>query len=143
MLGAVTESTGEIRMLGCGFLHISCFLFMAGCAKSPRCGHGWDYLQRMMGRMAAKAVAGNLTFNVWFVALGTIGDLAMDFVTEGTVLLGMGGLVVSKILTRTFMAGKAGILNVVSKMQGQRFMRVGVTGQAVFQFKMRPALMTL
>lgn len=114
MFGAVTESAGEIRMLGRSLLHICRLFFMTGSTESPRCGHGRDYLQRMMGRMAAKAVTCNLTFNVWFVALGTIGDLAMDLVTEGTVLLCMGRLVVSKILAWTFMAGKAGILDVVS-----------------------------
>ena len=33
-------------------------LFVTGHAESSRGGHGREYLQRMMGRVAAKAIAG-------------------------------------------------------------------------------------
>jgi hypothetical protein len=64
----------------------------------------------------------------------------MHFVAEGTGLLGMCTFVIGKILSRALVTGKARFFHIICKMQGKRFMRVGVTGQTVFQLKMGPAL---
>jgi len=142
MFRAMTEGTGKCLVLGRGLFHIFPFLFMARHAKSPRCGHGRGYLQWMMSRMAAETVTGNLAFDMGFMALGTVRDLAMDLVAERTGLFGMGTLVIGKILARALMAGETRFFDVRSKVQGQRFMRVGVAGQAVFKLEMRSSFMT-
>ena len=127
MFCTMTESTGEILMLGCGFLHICRLFFMARSTESPRCSHGRSYLQRVMSRMATKAITCNLSRNMWFMTLGTIRNLAMYFMTEGTGFFGMRGLVIGEILARSFMAGQTRFLDIIGKMQGQRLMGVGVT----------------
>jgi len=37
------------------------------------------------------------------------------------------------------MTGETRLFDIIGQVQGQGFMRVGVTGQTVFQLKMRPA----
>ena len=58
MITPVAEGTGECLVLGCGLFHLCPDLFVAGHAESSRGGHGRQYLQRMMGRVAAKTVTG-------------------------------------------------------------------------------------
>jgi hypothetical protein len=50
----------------------------------------------------------------------------------------MGAFIIGKVLSRALMTGKAGLFYIISKMKGKRFMRIGVAGKAVFQFKMGP-----
>ena len=76
-----------------------------------------------------------------FMALGAVRDLAVYFVAERTGLFGMGGLVIGEVLARPLMAGETRFFYVIGKVQGQWFMGIGVTGQAVFQLEMRPAFM--
>jgi hypothetical protein len=66
----------------------------------------------------------------------------MYIVTECTGLLRMSTLIVGKIPTRAFMAGKARLFYVISKMKSKRFMWIGVAGKAVVQFKVRFAFVT-
>jgi len=40
----------------------------------------------------------------------------------------MGALIVGKILARAFMAGQAGLFQIVGKMQNEGLMRIRVTG---------------
>jgi len=74
--------------------------------------------------MAAKAVTGQLTFGMGFMALGTVGDLAVYFMTEGAGLLGMSAFIIGEILSRSLMAGKTWFFDIAGKVQGQGFMRV-------------------
>jgi len=141
MLTPVTKGTGKCLVLGRRFFHLRPNLFMTRHAEGAGRCNGRFYLQRMMGRMAAQTVAGNLTGCMRFVALGTIRDLAVDLMAEGAGLLGMGRLVIGEILARSFVTGETRFPDVIGKVQGQWFMRIGVTGEAVLQFKMRPALM--
>jgi hypothetical protein len=78
-----------------------------------------------------------------FMTCGTVRNLAMHLVAEGAGLFCMSALVIGKILPRALMAGQTGLFYITGKAQGQGFMRVRVAGQAVFQFKMRPAFMTI
>ena len=109
MLSPVAESTGECLVLGHGFFHLFADFPMARHAEGPRRGHGRVDLQRMMRRMAAKAVAGQLACGMGLMTLGTIRDLAVDLVTEGTGLLCMVTLIIGEILARSLMTGKAGL----------------------------------
>ena len=65
----------------------------------------------------------------------------MNIMAEGTGLLGMSANIVGKILSRTFMTGEARLLDIASKIQVKWFMWIGVAGKAIFQFKVRLALM--
>jgi len=65
----------------------------------------------------------------------------MHIMTERTGLLGMGTCRIGKILPRPLMTGKARLLNIISKIQGKRFMGIGMTGKTVFQLKMGRAFM--
>jgi len=69
MLTPVTEGTGKCLVLGRRFLHLRPNLFMTRHAEGAGRGNGRFYLQRMMGRMAAQTVAGNLAGCMRFVAL--------------------------------------------------------------------------
>ena len=84
MGAAVAESTGECLVLGRGFIQLLTDLFMTGITEYSWCGHGIIYLQRMMGRMTTQAVADDLAFNMGFMTLGTVRDLAVHLMTEGT-----------------------------------------------------------
>ncbi len=64
----------------------------------------------------------------------------MHLVTECTELLGMGAFIVGKVLSRAFMACKARLFYIIGKMQGKRFMGIGVAGKTVFQLEMGPTL---
>jgi len=90
MLTAVAEGTGECLVLGRCLFHLYTCLFVTRHAESPRRGHGIIDLQRMVGSMAAKAVAGYLACGMWLMAHGTIRDLAVDLVAEGAGLFCMG-----------------------------------------------------
>ncbi len=92
--------------------------------------------------MASEAVRGHLALSMGFMTLGTIGDLAVYFMTERTGLLGMCAFIIGKVLARALMTGKARLFYIIGKMQGKRLMGVGVAGKTVLQFKMGPALMT-
>jgi hypothetical protein len=142
VLTAMTEGTGKRLVLGYCFLHLFTNLFMARCTESPRCGQGIIDLQRMMSWMATKTVAGYLGRFMWLMTSGTIGDLAVHLMTEGTGLLGMCTLIGGKILPRSLMACKAWLFYVIGKIQGKGLMGIGMAGKAVLQFKMGPALMT-
>ena len=124
VLSPVAEGTGKCLVLGDCFFHLFTNLGMAGHTEGPWCGHGIVDLQWMMGRMTAKAVTGDLAFGMGLVALGAVGYLTVDLVTEGTGLLGMGAFIVGKILAWAFMAGEARLFYIISQMQGQRLVRV-------------------
>jgi len=96
-----------------------------------------------VGRMAAQTIADNLALDMGLMTLGAFGNLAVNLVAERTILLGMLARVIGKILSRTFMACQAGILNIRGKMQGQRLMGVGMAAEAVFKFEMSLPFMTL
>ena len=142
MLSPVAEGAGKRLVLGDGFLQFFPLLFMTGDAEGPWRGQGRVDLQRMVRGMAPETVTGYLAFNMRLVALGAVRNLAVDIMTEGAGLLCMGTFVISKILARTLMAGEAGFLDIIGKVQGQGFMGIGVAGQAVFKLKMRPSFMT-
>lgn len=126
MLITVTEGTGECLVLSCGFFHLYPNLFMAWNTEGPRRCHGRRYLQRVMRRMTAKTVTGDLAGGMRFMTLGAVRDLAVHIMTEGAGLLGMGGLIIGEILARTFVTRETRFLDVIGKIQGQRFMRVGM-----------------
>ena len=142
MLGAVAEGTGERLVLGDGFFQGGAGLFMACDAETSRRGKRRGNLQRMVGRMACQAVAEDLPLGMRFMALGAFGDLAVDLVAEGAGLFGVLARVIGEILSRTLMAGQAGILDVGGQAQGQGFMGIGVAGKAVLKFEMGPSLVT-
>jgi hypothetical protein len=96
----------------------------------------------MMRRMATKAITGHLALGMGLMTFRTVGNPAMHIVAESTGLLSMGTLKIGKILPWALMTSKTRLFYISGKVQGQGFMRVRVAGQAVFQFKMRPAFMT-
>jgi len=112
MPAPVTESAGKRLVFGLGFFQLFASFLMACNTKGPRRGQGILYLQGMMGRMTAEAVAGHLVFGMGFMAVRTVRDLTMHFVAEGTGLLRMGTLVICKILSRPRMTGQAGFLDI-------------------------------
>jgi hypothetical protein len=116
MLAAVTECTGKCLMLGHSFFQQLTYIFVARHAEGPRCGQGIIDLQRMMGRMTAEAVTGNLAFSMGLMAIRAIRNFAVHIMTESTGLLSMGTFIVGKILARSLMAGKAGLFYVISKI---------------------------
>jgi hypothetical protein len=124
MLAPVAESTGKCLVFGHGFFHLLTDFPMTGDAESPRSRHGIVDLQRMMGRMAAQAVTGELAFRMGLMALGAVRDLAMDLVAEGTGLLGMGTFIIGEILPRALMTGEAGLFYIRGKVQRQGLMRI-------------------
>jgi len=141
MRAAVTEGTGKCLMLGYRLLQKLADLFMTGDAECSRSGQGIVDLQRMVGRMAAQAVRAHLALGMRFMALGTIRYLAVYLMAEGTELLRMGTLIIGKVLTGPFMAGKTGIFYIRGKIQGKWLMRIGMAAEAVVQFKMGLAFM--
>ena len=141
MLTTVAERTGKCLVLGYCLLHLFSHLFVAWDTECSRRGQGIVDLQWMMDRMTAKAVTGHLALGMWFMAPGTVRDLTVHLMAEGTGLLGMGTFIVGKILSRTLMTGQAWLFYIIGKIERQRLMRVGMTGKAVFQFKVRRALM--
>ena len=141
MLTAVAEGTGKCLVLGHCFLQQRADFFVACNAEcSWRC-HGIFNLQRMMGRMATQTVTGNLLRSMGFMTVGAIGDPAVDLMAERTGLLCMGALKIGKILTWSFMAGKARLFDIIGKIQGKRLMGIGMAGKAVLQFKVGLAFM--
>ena len=90
--------------------------------------------------MTGQTVTGHLAFSVGLMTGGTIGNLAMYIMTESTGLLCMGTFIISKILTRSFMAGKALIFYIIGKIEGKGLMGIGMAGKAVLQFIMGFAL---
>ena len=124
MLAPMAESTGKCLVLGLCFFHQFSNFLMTRNTESSWCGHGIVYLQRMMRGLAAKTVARHLPFGMRFMTLGTVGDLAVDFMAEGTGLLGMGALIVDKILPRAFMARETWLFYIIGEIQGKRLMRV-------------------
>ena len=142
MIGAVAEGTGERLVLGHGFFQGGAGFFMTCDAEAARSGHSREDLQRMVGRVAAQAVAEYLTLGVRFMALGALWNLTVNIMAEGTGLLGMFALVVGEILSRTLMAGQTGILDIGGQMQGKGLMGIGVAGKAVLKFEMGPSLVT-
>lgn len=140
MLAAVTEGTGECLVLGLCFLHqLANFLMTCHAEGSRRC-QGIINLQRMMGRVTSQTVTGHLAFSVGLMTRGTIGDLAVYIMTERTGLLSMGTFIIDKILTRSFVAGKAGLFYIIGKVQGKGLMGIRMAGKAVLQFIMGFAL---
>ena len=125
---AVAESTGKCPVLGLGLFQQGTNLLMTGNTESPRCSHGIAYLQRMMGRMAAKTVTGYLAFGMGLMAVCAFRNLAMRFMAVGAGQFGMSALIVGKILSRAFMAGQTGLFQIVGKMEYQGLMGVRVTG---------------
>ena len=119
MLAAVTECTGKCLMLGHCFFQQFTYIFVARHAEGPRCGQGIIDLQRMMGRMTAEAVTGNLAFSMGLMAIRAIRNFAMHIMTESTGLLSMGTFIVGKILARAFMAGKTGLFYIHRQDAGQ------------------------
>ena len=124
MLAPMTESTGEFLVFCLGLFHLLANFFVACYAEGSRCLQGVIDLQRMVGRMAPKTVAGHLALSMGFMTLGTIRNLSVYLMTEGTGLLGMGTFKINKILSRAFMAGKAGLFYIIAKIQGKRLMGV-------------------
>ena len=124
MLAPMTESTGKCLVLGLCFYHLFSNFLMTRNTESSWCSHGIVYLQRMMRRMAAKTVARHLPFSMRFMTLGTVRDLTVYFMAEGTGLLGMGTLIIDKILPRAFMARETRFFYIIGEIQGKRLMRV-------------------
>ena len=141
MLTAMTEGTGECLMFGHCFLHLCTNFLVTWHTKIPwRCQCIINF-KWMMGRMATQTVTGHLFNSMRFVTTGTIGDLAMYLMAESTGLLGMGTLIIGKILAWFFMACKACLFYITSHIQGKRFVGIGMTAQAVFQLIMGFSLM--
>ena len=136
MLAAVTEGTGKCLMLGHCFFHQLANLLMTWHTEGSRCCQGIINFQRMMGRMAGQTVTGHLAFSMGLMAGGTIRNLAMYIMTESTGLLCMGTFIIGKILTRSFVAGKARIFYIIGKIEGKGLMGIGMTGKTVLQFIM-------
>ena len=141
MRTAVAECAGKCLVFGHCLLHQPANLFMAWHAECSRRCQGIFNLQWMVGRMTAKAITGYLILSMRFMAHGTIGDLAVYLVAECTGLLCMGALVIGKVLTWSFMAGKARLFYIIGKVQCKRLMGVGMAGKAILQFKMRHTFM--
>jgi hypothetical protein len=137
---AVAEGAGEGLVLGLGFFELGEGFLVTGAAEGPRRCHGDINFQGVVGRVTAEAVACKLFSDMGLMAVGTVGDAAVDIVAEGAGLLGMSTFVPGKILARPLVAGETRPLDVTGKFQGQRFMGVGVTGEAVFQLKVRLTL---
>jgi hypothetical protein len=136
MLTAMAEGTGKCPVLGHCLLQQLANVIVTRYAECPRRGQGIINFQRMMRRMAPEAVRGHLALSMGFMTLRTIGDLAVYLVAESTELLGMSAFKVSKVLTRAFMACKARFFYISGKVQGKRFMGIGVASKTVLQFKM-------
>ena len=135
MLTTVAEGTGKCLVLGHSFLHQIANFFVACNAECSRRCHGIFNLQRMMRRVTTQTVTCNLLRNMGFMTFGAIGDLAVYLMTERTGLLRMGALKIGKVLTWSFMAGKARLFYIIGKIQGKRLMGIGMAGKAVIQFK--------
>jgi len=124
VLTPVAESACKCLVLGYGLFHLGANFLMTRDAEGPRSCHGVVDLQRMMCRMAAEAVTGHLTLGMGLMAHGTVRDLAVNCMTEGAGLLSMSTFIIGEILSRSLMAGKTRLFNIVGKVQGQGFMRV-------------------
>lgn len=86
--------------------------------------------------MATQTVTAHLALNMGFMTLGTFRNLAVHLMTEGTELFCMGTFIIGKILTRSFVAGKARIFYIIGKIEGKGLMGIGMTGKTVLQFIM-------
>jgi hypothetical protein len=113
MLSPVAESTGKCLMLCYGFFHLFTDFPMARYTEVPRCGHGVIDLQRMVRRMATETITGQLSFGMGLMAHGTIRDLAVNLMAEGTGLLCVGTLIIGKILARSLMAGETRLFHII------------------------------
>jgi hypothetical protein len=128
MLSPVAESTGKCLMLCHGFFHLFANFPVTWHTESPRRGHGGVDLQRMMRRMAAETITGQLACNMGLMALGAIRNLTVYLMAEGAGLLCVGTLIIGEILSRALMAGEARLFHIRCQVQSQWFMRVRVAG---------------
>lgn len=136
MNSPVAEGAGEILVLGDCLVQIGIGRFMTGGAELTRRGHGIFNLQRMMGRMTAKTVRCCLGCLMGIMTVGTFRDFPMHIMAECTGLFGMGAFIIGKILPRPFMTGQTRRLYVLTQIQRQRFMGIGMTGKTIFKLKM-------
>jgi hypothetical protein len=141
MLAAMAESAGECLVLGLCFLHQFANFTMTWDTECPWRGLGSVDLQGMMSWMASQAIWGHLARGMGLMAIGAVRDLAVDLVAEGTGLLRMGACIVGKILSRALMACKTRLLDISCQVKDKGFMRIGMAGKAIFQFKMGLPLM--
>jgi hypothetical protein len=81
----------------------------------------------MVGRMTSETIGSQLTRGMGFMTIGAVRNLAVDIMAEGTGLLGMGALIVGKILSGALMAGETSILHIICQVQGKGFMWIGMT----------------
>ena len=138
----MTEGTGKCLMLGGCLGHQFTDLVMTRHTESPRCCQCIGNLQRMVGRVAGQTIIHGLSLGMRFMALETLGNLAMSIMAEGTGLLGMRTGIIVEFLPLLFMTGQTGTGYIIGKIQIKWLMRVGVTGQAIFKLVVRFAFMT-
>ena len=142
MLAPVAEGTGKCLVFGLCFRHQFPNFPVTWHAECSWCGLRCVDLQWMVGRMASQTIGGHLTLGMGLMTIGTIRNLAMGLVAEGTRLLGMGAYIVGKILPRTLMTSKTSLLDIIGQVQGKGFMWIGMAGKAIFQFEVGLSLMT-
>jgi hypothetical protein len=93
--------------------------------------------------MALPAIGRGDIGRVRLVALGALRFLAVNAVTGGTVKFGMLALVFPELFNLFCMAGETGISDITRKGNLQRSVRVPVTAEASFYFKVRLAAVAL
>src|SRR5512135_2549874 len=92
---------------------------------------------RHMRLMACFAIGGGHFRRVRLVALGTLGFLAVDIMTEGTTLGAMLALVLLQLSNLLRMAGKTGVRYIVRKRDLQGCMGVPVAAKTPLEFEVR------
>lgn len=102
-----------------------------------------SYHIRHMGLMAVLALCGGHFGRVWFVALGTLGNLAVNIVAERAVERRVFALIIPELLDLGIMTGKTYVGHIPSKGNIFRFMGVLVAAQAFGQFIVGLAAVTL
>lgn len=98
---------------------------------------------RHMSLMTALAICGGHFWAVWFMTLGTLGDLAVYIMAEATGQFGVFARSLLQLHNLLSMTGKAFIGNIISKLDNFRCMRIGVTAQTPGQVIVRFTTMTL
>lgn len=86
--------------------------------------------------VAGEAVGLDHVTGVRAMAVGAVGDFAMNGVTGGTGKLGVLRRMLAQLIDLLGMAGEAGIGMLFREGYDQRGMRIGVAAKAVFQFEM-------
>jgi hypothetical protein len=137
MLVWMALGTTEFMVLGLALDQQIKLFFMASAADL-----GWNVIlignfKGHMGLMTQFAIRLSHIRGMGFVALQAFKYLAMLVVTVGTAKVAVETLVRIKLLTLSFMAGKAGLSNLPGQIETQRRVRVRVAPQAPFQLKVR------